>query len=256
MPVIDGGGLFRGDGETFMFVIFSFYLFLPFVPLWAWSELGPSFLSYIAIGLAGILCCLFCLGLLLAPIQPTTSWWSRLIAIGVSVFFGFYSIKFAPWFWNELGPNRFIYVASAIAIVALAVCVARAVIDNWDEPTQRYKHATEFDFLSVTPLHRAVHDNDLNRATRSIAWRADVHAKDDYGQTPLHHAVRNNSYLVAELLLTKGAGVHAKDNSGSTPLSIARAKGHHDLLQLLKQSCVTRPVNQPHQCLWNGWSGD
>ena len=40
--------------------------------------------------------------------------------------------------------------------------------------------------------------------------------------------------LVATVLLKNGANVNAKTNSGATPLSLAKAKGHARMVELLK----------------------
>ena len=40
--------------------------------------------------------------------------------------------------------------------------------------------------------------------------------------------------LVASVLLKNGANVNAKTNDGQTPLSLAKAKGHARMVELLK----------------------
>ena len=54
------------------------------------------------------------------------------------------------------------------------------------------------------------------------------------GSTALHFAAANGCTQTVELLLKNGAIVDVTDKYGSTPLSLARAKNHADVIELLK----------------------
>ncbi|CAG8579394.1 8667_t:CDS:2, partial [Funneliformis mosseae] len=54
------------------------------------------------------------------------------------------------------------------------------------------------------------------------------------GSTALHFAAANGCTQTVELLLKKGARVDVADKYGSTPLSVAMAKNHADVIELLK----------------------
>ncbi|CAJ0830249.1 7041_t:CDS:2 [Entrophospora sp. SA101] len=54
------------------------------------------------------------------------------------------------------------------------------------------------------------------------------------GSTALHFAAANGCTQTVELLLKNGAMVDVADKYGSTPLSVAMAKNHNDVVELLK----------------------
>ncbi|CAI2164981.1 15945_t:CDS:2 [Funneliformis geosporum] len=73
------------------------------------------------------------------------------------------------------------------------------------------------------------------------------------GSTALHFAAANGCTQTVELLLKKGAIVDVADKYGSTPLSVAIAKNHADVIELLKmygaiqaaerQKCIMRDLS-------------
>src|SRR5262249_42722065 len=66
-----------------------------------------------------------------------------------------------------------------------------------------------------------------------VAGKADVNAKNRFGETPLLEAARSGQSNVAELLLAHQADVKSKDNDGATPLLWAAKNGHKDVVELL-----------------------
>jgi len=84
--------------------------------------------------------------------------------------------------------------------------------------------------LGVTPLHRAVVENEKGVAELLIEKGADVNAKNNSGWTPLH---RVHTKDVAELLIAKGADVNAKNRVGWTPLHTAAKENRKDVVQAL-----------------------
>jgi ankyrin repeat protein len=51
----------------------------------------------------------------------------------------------------------------------------------------------------------------------------------------LYFAVLRGHKDVAELLIAKGADVNVKNNQGRTPLSLAKKKGHNEIVELLRK---------------------
>ncbi len=62
----------------------------------------------------------------------------------------------------------------------------------------------------TTPLHRAVHRNDLKAAESLIRGGADVNATNRYGVPPLALAATNGNAAMLELLLKAGANPNAR----------------------------------------------
>jgi ankyrin repeat protein len=47
--------------------------------------------------------------------------------------------------------------------------------------------------------------------------------------------VKEDNIRMTQLLITKGADVNAKGNSGETALSVAKEKGHTEIVELLRK---------------------
>ncbi len=88
----------------------------------------------------------------------------------------------------------------------------------------------------ATPLLAAAHENRRDAAALLLAHQADVNAAGKNGVTALHLAAEFGYTEVVELLLTNNANinVNAKDIGGYTPLSLATAKSHKDLVEMLR----------------------
>jgi len=72
----------------------------------------------------------------------------------------------------------------------------------------------------TTPLHRAVHNNDVTAVDRLIKSGANVNAKNDYGSTPILEAVDTGNVVILEKLLNAGADANSAGPDGMTPLMI------------------------------------
>ncbi len=77
----------------------------------------------------------------------------------------------------------------------------------------------------TTPLHRAVHRNDLKATDTLIRAGADVNAANRYGVPPLSLAATNGNAAILELLLKAGADPNAMQSEGETALMTAARTG-------------------------------
>lgn len=77
----------------------------------------------------------------------------------------------------------------------------------------------------TTPLHRAVHRNDLKAADALIRSGADVNAVNRYGVPALSLAAMNGNVALLELLLKAGANPNATQAEGETALMTAARTG-------------------------------
>ena len=77
----------------------------------------------------------------------------------------------------------------------------------------------------TTPLHRAVHRNDLKATDTLIRAGADVNAVNRYGVPPLSLAATNGNAAILELLLKAGADPNAMQSEGESALMTAARTG-------------------------------
>lgn len=77
----------------------------------------------------------------------------------------------------------------------------------------------------TTPLHRAVHRNDVKAADALIRAGADVNAVNRYGVPPLSLAAMNGNAAALELLLKAGADPNSTQSEGETALMTAARTG-------------------------------
>jgi ankyrin repeat protein len=83
-----------------------------------------------------------------------------------------------------------------------------------------------------TVLHAAVESGGSDTAaivTRVLGLRADLDARNIWGQTPLHWAASHNSAVIPALV-GAGASLEATDRTGRTPLMVAHGDGIAALL--------------------------
>lgn len=67
---------------------------------------------------------------------------------------------------------------------------------------------------------------NLQAVTSAIKAGANINAKDRNGRTPLHFAARYNQLSACYLLISKRADVFARDAYGQTPVECADLKTH------------------------------
>jgi ankyrin repeat protein len=85
----------------------------------------------------------------------------------------------------------------------------------------------------TTPLHRAVHRNDLKAVDTLIRAGADVNATNRYGVPPLSLAAMNGNAAILERLLKAGANANATQSEGETALMTAARSGVPEAVQVL-----------------------
>ena len=94
--------------------------------------------------------------------------------------------------------------------------------------------------MRVRPLHSAAAHSDPTRAT-SIARAlleagADPNAQQQDGFTPLHEAVHNNNLELTRLLLSHDANPHVSNDDGDSALQIAHAQKKRCLIDLIEKT--------------------
>ncbi|NXD65143.1 ANK1 protein, partial [Eolophus roseicapillus] len=85
----------------------------------------------------------------------------------------------------------------------------------------------------LTPLHVAVHHNNLEIVKLLLPKGSSPHSLAWNGYTPLHIAAKQNQMEVARSLLQYGASANAESMQGVTPLHLASQEGHADMVALL-----------------------
>jgi uncharacterized protein len=109
--------------------------------------------------------------------------------------------------------KRFNYLGTFAVTAALFVSAATIGAQNRMDPD------------GTTPLHWAVHRNDLKAAANLIRTGADVNATNRYGVPPLSLAATNGDVAMLELLLKAGANPNAAQSEGETVLMTAARTG-------------------------------
>lgn len=99
----------------------------------------------------------------------------------------------------------------------------------------------------MTPLHRAVYEDDLPRAEQLIREGADVNAVNRYGVTPLSLACTNGNGAMVQLLLKAGADPNAALPGGETPLMTAARTGKVDAVKALLASGSNVHAKEPRR---------
>jgi ankyrin repeat protein len=87
--------------------------------------------------------------------------------------------------------------------------------------------------LAAAPLVEAVKAGDRAAAITLIAQRADINAAEPDGTTPLHWAVHHNDVDLVQRLIRAGAKVNVKNEYGASPMSEAATLGRTDVLEAL-----------------------
>uniref|UniRef100_A0A674AQM1 Ankyrin 1 n=1 Tax=Salmo trutta TaxID=8032 RepID=A0A674AQM1_SALTR len=85
----------------------------------------------------------------------------------------------------------------------------------------------------LTPLHVAVHHNNLDVVKLLVSKGGNAHSTARNGYTPLHIAAKQNQMEAAGCLLQYGASANAESLQGVTPLHLASQEGQPDMVALL-----------------------
>ena len=92
----------------------------------------------------------------------------------------------------------------------------------------------ERDTLGRIPLHlAATYGADRSVIALLLERRADIEARDNYGDTPLHTAIASDRLDVLVVLLENGADIEARDDFGDTPLHNAARASKPDVVAVL-----------------------
>jgi ankyrin repeat protein len=87
--------------------------------------------------------------------------------------------------------------------------------------------------MRVMPLHSATSARNAEAARLLLKHGAPANARQHGGWAPLHAAAQNGDRAMVELLLKHGADPQASNDDGKTAASLAREKGHTDILALV-----------------------
>ncbi|XP_022730422.1 uncharacterized protein LOC111285312 isoform X2 [Durio zibethinus] len=92
--------------------------------------------------------------------------------------------------------------------------------------------------MAQTPLHVSAGYDRAEIIKYLLDWqgpaKAELEAKNMYGETPLHMAAKNGCSEAARLLLAHGAFIEAKANEGMTPIKhLSKGPGSEKLSELL-----------------------
>jgi ankyrin repeat protein len=87
-------------------------------------------------------------------------------------------------------------------------------------------------------LHRAARIDDVAAAKLLVSHGVDVDAPHPGMQsaTALHIASRKGHMGMVEFLIDNGANLHAETTQGETPLSMAEARGHGEVVAILRKA--------------------
>ena len=131
------------------------------------------------------------------------------------------------------------YVTPQVAALAAGhFRTAKLLHDNGVHPNVR-------GWRDNTPLHSAAYYGKLKIVQELLKYKADVNARNAFGDTPLHHASEGFSSFggglditlslsdIARLLLEHGADVNARGERDSTPLHLAAQYGRVEVVQVL-----------------------
>lgn len=104
--------------------------------------------------------------------------------------------------------------------------------------------------VSLSQLMRHVECSDYGKVLEAINSNPNlVNAVDQFGWSPLLVASCAGALEIVELLLLSGANVRLRDKGGQTCLSLARKKGHHNVIQLIKNFSQEKPVSAQRESL-------
>lgn len=88
--------------------------------------------------------------------------------------------------------------------------------------------------MKVMPLHSAASARNVGAARLLLEHGASVNGRQHGGWAPIHAAAQNGERAMVELLLKYGADPNASSDDGKTAASLAREKGHTEILALIE----------------------
>lgn len=112
---------------------------------------------------------------------------------------------------------------------------ARLIESDYYDPIYDYKKQTFEEKYSISNLHQAVYDSDIEYVLFLVQSGADVNSKNKFGYTPLHWAVEDGSFEIVELLVNSGADVKAENMWGINPIEQAGRKSDKTIYEFLIQ---------------------
>jgi ankyrin repeat protein len=80
--------------------------------------------------------------------------------------------------------------------------------------------------LGWTPLHTAIHHEQLVIADLLVKSGANIDIQNHHGDTPLHYAAQNEDAAITEFLINYGANLELENREGLTPLMLASLASH------------------------------
>ncbi len=127
-----------------------------------------------------------------------------------------------------------------------ATALHRAAAAGHDEVARLLvERKANIDFQDAegqTPLSEACIGGHLAVATRLLAAGASVHTPDSYARTPLLLAARQSGDVdIARLLIDRKADINARDKFGDTPLNLAAWRGFGPVVDLLLERGAAIP---------------
>jgi ankyrin repeat protein len=94
--------------------------------------------------------------------------------------------------------------------------------------------------MRVRPLHSAAAHSDPSRATLMartlLEAGADPNAQQQGGFTPLHEAVHNDNLELTRLLLSHGGNPHVSNDDGDSALQVAHAENKTHSIELIEKT--------------------
>ena len=125
----------------------------------------------------------------------------------------------------------------AVAVIGWSPLVAAAELNVNDRAAD-----------GTTPLHWAVHADDLAKVKSLLAAGADPKAQDRYGLTPVRLACENANAIILKELLDAGADPNSPDPQGTTALMIAaRIEGGTEAVKLLlERGAAVNAIDSVH----------
>ena len=101
-------------------------------------------------------------------------------------------------------------------------------------------HVSAQDSYGWTPLHSASEHGHLKLAEFLLEQGASLNTRTKYLDTPLYMASEGGHVEIVRVLLDHGADVNTRGGGSLTPYQVATERGHHDVVQLLLEHGAER----------------